>query len=55
MTRKQHLATETYEVVLIHCKVLGILSLLAKSWNFAVNTQIAWIGMMTSSAVTSPN
>ena len=47
MTRKQHLAVEINEMVRIHLD--------AKNWDFAVNTQIAWIFTMTSSIVTLLN
>ena len=40
MARK-HFSNEMYKTVRIHCKVVSILLLLTKSWNFVVNTQIA--------------
>ena len=46
MLKKQHLAIESYETVISHLKFVSTYSL-------KVNTQIAWLIVMTSSVVTS--
>ena len=54
LTGNQHLAVEVHEMAGIHCEIVTIVYL-AKNWDFAVNTQIAWLFTMTSSLMTSLN